>query len=196
MATVRRMGPETAVSRIALMDAVESVMREQGYGALSARSVAAQAGLKHQLVYYYFKTMDELLLATYRRRTARMMDRVKHALATGRPLHALWETYSDPDDSALTVEYMALSNHNELIRAETVAFGEHLRQTGLEHLGLVTQAAGGLGAAALSPLALTTAIRSVASVIGMESALGISGGHRETRALLEWCIDRLEPPSA
>src|SRR5206468_3276396 len=39
MAT-RRIGSENSVTRTALMDGVETVMRELGYGALTARSVA------------------------------------------------------------------------------------------------------------------------------------------------------------
>jgi AcrR family transcriptional regulator len=45
------------------MGATESVMREEGYGALTSRHVAARAGLNQQTVYYYFETMDGLLLA-------------------------------------------------------------------------------------------------------------------------------------
>ena len=72
MAT-RRIGSETSATRAMLMDGVEAVMRELGYGALTARSVAERAGLKHQLVYYYFETMDELLMATYLRHTGRVV---------------------------------------------------------------------------------------------------------------------------
>ena len=63
MASKRRLGQENSASRTALMDGVEAVLREDGYAALSARSVAERAGLKHQLVYYYFATMDDLLLS-------------------------------------------------------------------------------------------------------------------------------------
>jgi len=78
MAT-RRLGLESSASRTALMDAVEAVMREDGYAALSARSVAERAGLKHQLVYYYFQTMDDLLMATYRRHTDRVLESIEEA---------------------------------------------------------------------------------------------------------------------
>jgi hypothetical protein len=91
---------------------------------------------------------------------------------------------------------MALSNHNELIRAETAAFGEQLRKTGLEQLATTAQASATLDPGVLTPMALTTAIRSIAGIIGMETALGISGGHQETQALVEWCIDRLERQGA
>lgn len=185
---MRRMGPETSETRIVLMDAVEAVMRQKGYGALTARNVAEAAGLKHQLVYYYFCTMDDLLLAVYRRRTRRMLERIEHALADERPLTALWRTYTDAEDSALTVEFMALSNHNAVIGAETVKFGEQMRHSGLDRLRSQSERA----VSNFDPLALTTIIRAIASVLGMEAALGISGGHRETQALVEQTLAALE----
>src|SRR5579862_735329 len=78
MASKRRRGPENSATRTALMDAVEAVMREDGYAALSARSVARRAGLKYQIVFYYFETMDALLLATYRRRTQTVLERTEN----------------------------------------------------------------------------------------------------------------------
>jgi len=45
------------------VEAAEQLLREQGYVAISARQVADKAGLKPQLLYYYFRTMDELVLA-------------------------------------------------------------------------------------------------------------------------------------
>jgi AcrR family transcriptional regulator len=175
-----------------LMDAVEAVMREQGYAALSARSVAARAGLKYQIVFYYFETMDDLLLATYRRRTQRVLERSEQALDSERPLHAFWQAWSDPFDAALTLEYMAMSNHNQVIRAETIAFGERLRQIAAEKLSPR------LGHASpapevFTPMGVTMAITLMGGVLGFESALGIAGGHRETEAIVDWCLRQLEP---
>lgn len=192
MASKRRMGPENSATRLALMDAVEAVMQEKGYAALTARSVAEHAGLKHQLVYYYFDTMEALLLATYRRRMGRVMERVEQALDSERPLQAFWEVSSDPLHAALTVEFMALANHNEAIRRETVEFGERWRRAGLARIER------SLGsdlpdAEKMNPFALFMAIQSIGSILGMEVALGISGGHAETRALVQWCLKRLQP---
>ena len=61
-------------------------MRTDGYGALTARSVAQAAGLKHQLVYYYFQTMDDLLLATFKRRTAQVLARYEQEVLAERPV--------------------------------------------------------------------------------------------------------------
>jgi AcrR family transcriptional regulator len=186
------MGPENAAMRGTLMDAVESVMREKGYGAISARSIAEYAGIKHQLVYYYYSTIEDLLLATYRRRTGRLMEIVEAALSAEQPIAALWEVYSDPYDSALTLEYMALSNHSEVIRLETASFGEQLRQTGLGNIApraVKTKD----GEKLIDPVALTYVLRSIGAIMGMEGALGIFGGHQETRALIQWCLGQLEP---
>lgn len=192
MATKRRLGTETSTTRTALMDAVEGVMRTDGYGALTARSVAERAGLKHQLVYYYFQTLDDLLIATYERHVGRYLARIEQALASDRPLHAFWQVHSNPVDAVLNMEFLSLANHSEPIRSRTVAFGEDVRRLGLDRLeGLIRRpdATGGV----ISPFAVTMALSAIGSILGLESAIGIGGGHAETRALIDWCIDQLEP---
>ena len=192
MALKRRMGPENSAMRSTLMDAVEAVMRENGYAALSVRKIAARAGLKYQIVFYYFETMDDLLLTTYRRRTQKVLERTERALQSGQPLHAFWEASSDPFDAALSLEYMAMSNHNPAIRAETIAFGERIRRLVAQRLS------GRLGPAlpdvdVFTPFAISMAFSAIGGILGFEAALGISGGHPETKALVEWCLNRLEP---
>lgn len=188
----RRMGLENSSSRAALMDGVEAVMREQGYAALTARSVAERAGLKHQLVYYYFQTMDDLLMATYQRHIGRVQERIEEAFRQPRPLHAFWEVCSNPRDARLNMEFMAMANHNEAIRAETVEFGERLRRIGLDQAAAQIDSSV-IGAEVFSPFAVTQAISAIGSTVGLETTLGIHGGHAETRAMVEWWLNRLEP---
>lgn len=175
------------------MDAVEAVMREQGYGALTARSVAQRAGLKHQLVYYYYQTLDDLLIATYERHMARYQARLEEAFRSGRPLHAFWLAHADPLDATLNMEFLSLANHNEGIRTRTIAFGEAVRRLGLDRLAMIFPQPTP-GGERITPFSVTMAITAIGSVLGLESAIGISGGHAEMRALIDWCIDQLEPP--
>lgn len=192
MATKRRMGPENAATRSLLMDAVEAVMREQGYAALSARSVAARAGLKYQIVFYYFATMDDLLLATYRRRTENVLARTEEALASEQPLHALWRASSDPFDASLSLEYMAMSNHNAVIRAETIEFGERIRQVVAERLrGRLEAASPDPGT--FPPIGVAVSVFLMGGIFGFEQALGLSGGHREVEAIVAWGLRQFEP---
>jgi AcrR family transcriptional regulator len=195
MASNRRMGPQSAATGAALMDATEAVMREEGYAAVTSRRVAERAGVNQQTVYYYFQTMDALRLAAYRRRTQRVLDRLEHALASERPLHALWHTSSDPFDAALTMEYLALANHNEMIRLETIEFGERIRRMEVDKLAeRIGQTSPDPQAA--SPFAVIMAITYVAHLLGFEATLGLRGGHKETRVLVEWCLRQLEPSGA
>lgn len=167
-------------------------MLEKGYAAVTARSVAERAGLNYQLVFYYFQGMDDLLLTTYRRRTERVRERTAAALASHRPLHALWRGSSEPLDAALTLEYMALSNHNESIRAETIRFGEFIRRFVADELGQRFTAAAPK-TAVFSPLAVSLALSHVGALLSFERALGISGGHDVTADLITWCLEQLEP---
>jgi AcrR family transcriptional regulator len=189
------MGPENAATRWILMDATEMVMREEGYAAVTSRRVAERAGVNQQTVYYYFQTMEDLLLATYRRRTKTVLENLERAMASERPLHSLWRTMSDPFDAALTMEYLALANHNDAIRRETIEFGEHLRSVQVDKL--TEHIKGALANVQVgNPLAIVMVLTYIAHVLGFEATIGIRGGHKEVRSVVEWCLRQIEPVSS
>jgi TetR/AcrR family transcriptional regulator len=64
----RRIGAPDAKNRGVLLDAAEQLMLEDGYAAVTSRRLAVRAGLKPQLVHYYFRTMDDLFLEVFPRR--------------------------------------------------------------------------------------------------------------------------------
>ena len=68
MASARRIGAPDAKNRGVLLDAAEQLLLEEGYAAVTSRRVAERAGLKPQLVHYYFRTMEDLFLEVFRRR--------------------------------------------------------------------------------------------------------------------------------
>jgi AcrR family transcriptional regulator len=107
-----------------LLDAAEMLMLEDGYAAVTSRRLAARAGLKPQLVHYYFRTMDDLFLALCRRRDNQGLQRQALALASAQPLWALWDLGRDPRGTAMTIEFVALANHRKAIRAELAASAE------------------------------------------------------------------------
>jgi TetR/AcrR family transcriptional regulator of autoinduction and epiphytic fitness len=181
------------MTRVALMDAVDNVMRQDGYAALSARSIGASAGLNYQLVFYYFEKVDNLLLATYRRRTSRLLDNIERALHSDRPLHALWDTSRDPAEAALSFEYMAMSNHSAVIRDETIAHVERTLDTVLQTMAQRASFQLPEGDA-FTPIAVTMIVAMIGETLGYQSALGvIGGGMREASTLVEHLIDQIEP---
>src|ERR1700742_2596824 len=116
---IKRKGEDsdkTARMRAAILDAAEEIMQESGYAAVSSRKVEQRAGLKSQLVHYYFKTMDDLFAAVWQRFDDRFLEHQARVLASERPLRALWERSIDPATTTLRHEFIALANHRELIR--------------------------------------------------------------------------------
>jgi DNA-binding transcriptional regulator YbjK len=84
----RRRGEQT---RLEILEATLAVIAAQGYRAVTHRSVAAAAGVNFSLVSYYFRTLDDLLLAAF-----------SHVLARGRDeLEATWQAVFTCLDPAL-----------------------------------------------------------------------------------------------
>jgi AcrR family transcriptional regulator len=197
MASARRIGSPDAKNRAILLDAAERLMLEEGYAAVSSRRVASKAGLKPQLVHYYFRAMDDLFLAVFRRRAEEGLQRQAQALASAQPLRALWEYSTDPAGTALTMEFIALASHRETIRTEIANYAERFRAGQIEALSNLTERYG-FRPDVYPPAALTVLMTSISRVITMERALGMSTGHDETLALVEQYLHRLEgdPQSA
>ena len=90
MASARRIGAPDAKNRGVLLDAAEQLLLEEGYAAVTSRRVAERAGLKPQLVHYYFRTMEDLFLEVFRRRAEEGLGVLRTALKSPQPLWALW----------------------------------------------------------------------------------------------------------
>jgi len=196
MASPRRIAGPNAKNRAVLLDAAERLMLDEGYAAVSSRRVAAAAGLKPQLVHYYFRTMDDLFLAVFRRRAEEGMARQARALASDHPLRAFWEYSADPRGTALTMEFVALANHRKAIRAEIARYAEQLRTQQIEALSSVL-GRDGVAPGSLPPVVLSVLLTSLSRVLVMEQALGMSAGHAETVELVERYLRRLDdgPPT-
>jgi AcrR family transcriptional regulator len=187
----RRVGTEQSATRATILDATQSLMVEEGYASATARRVATHAGVKPALVQYYFPTMDDLLLAVYRRAADRSIARQVAALASPRPLHALWALNSDTEHAALAIEFMALANHRKSIRAEIAAYSERSRKLQADALRTVLSntrfASDDFASAGVSVL-----LAGAARGLVMEHGLGISGGHDEARLIVERWLAEVE----
>ena len=183
MVSNRRIGAEDSKSRTALLDATEQIMLEEGYAAVSSRRIAQRADLKPQLVHYYFRTMDDLFLAAFRRRAEDGLEHLSKALTSGAPLQALWAFGDDPTSTALNMEFVALANHRKSIRSEIANYAALFRAKQTEALASV-MAVHGIDTDRFPPVAVMTVMTSVSQILVLEEALGIAIGHEETRALV------------
>jgi AcrR family transcriptional regulator len=168
--------------RVTLLDAAEALILEEGYAAATARAVANRAGLKHQVVFYYFGSQDDLLLALYKRTAGAQRERLAQALSSSQPLSAMWKAIRHSDMARLTMEFMALANHNELIRAEIASDAEALRDMEARAISAHLQKRG--IEPRLSPQFVSLLSNSMARLLVQEETLGIHTGHDEAEALI------------
>lgn len=191
MTSTRRIGTEGSATRTALLDAALALMVEEGYASVTSRKVAARAGLKPQLVHYYFRTMDDLFLALVRRGAEVNLERQTAALASPQPLRALWELSTDPTGVVLTIELFALANHRKAIRAELVAYAERFRTQQAETMARILERYG-VDTGRFPPAAAPVVMTGLSRIIGLEAALGLTTGHEELQSLVEQWLGRYE----
>jgi AcrR family transcriptional regulator len=190
--TTRRMGPAGSAVWHAILDSAEAILRGEGYAELTSRNIAQRAGTKQQLVYYYFRTMDDLIVEMIRRSSARELERLDAALNGEHPLRDLWEICIKPVSARLITELMALANHNDGLRAEVIAFIETSRRIQAQALEQAA-ARGGRPANDVTPLAAAFIATSAALALTREAELGVTLGHADVLRLIEQTLARLEP---
>ena len=191
MTSARRIGAPDAKNRAVLLDAAEQLMLEEGYAAVTSRRVAEKAALKPQLVHYYFRTMDELFLAAFRRRAEEGLEVQAQVLAAPQPLWALWRFSTDPAATAITSEFIALANHRKALKAEIAYYAERFREEQRKALSTILEGYG-VDPAQLPPLVWSVLMTSVSRVLVIEQALGMSAGHSETVGIVENYLRYLE----
>lgn len=181
--------PETN-ARLRLIEATAKIMRDEGYAAATSRRVAAEAGVKQALVYYYFPTMDDLFVEVLRAGAEAALDRMRTALTDDDPLRCLWLINSDSRLTGLNTEFMALANHRKVIRVELKAFAERVRdiETAAVTVALRTR---GVDIVAYPPVAISMLIAQTARSLCNEDAVGVTTGHDELRAFVDRLLDQL-----
>jgi AcrR family transcriptional regulator len=189
--TARRIGAEDSKTRARLLDAAEALLRDEGYAAVTSRRVAAKAGLKPQLVHYYFRTMDDLYLEVFRRGAEANLAAFEAAIAADGSLRNLWKLNADARAAAFTIEFVALANHRKAIRTEIARYAERFRAAQME---AVTAALADLGIpkSELPPAVALLLMTGVSQVLALEDALGVTAGHDTTRRFVAKTISGLE----
>lgn len=186
----RRMGPPGSENWLAMLDGAEIILRDEGHAALTSRRVAEQVGVKQRLVYYYFRTMDDLIIETFRRLSERDLTRLRTARSAQHPIREIWDASVNTADARLVSEFMALAHRIAGLKQEVVHFIEESRLIQIE---VVTEALEKSGKVSdISPAGLTLLATSGALAIARERDLGITVGHEDVRALMAAFLDDVQ----
>ncbi len=193
MSQTRRMGVEGSQQRGRFIDAAEALLQDEGLLGLTARQVAAKAGLKTQLLYYYFRTMDDLILALVRRVNERRLQRFHEVMASPNPLRGMWELNTDASGAVMSSELSSMASHREAIRAEIVQFAQQFRVLQIEAVTSRLAERQGVQRSAAGMVMIAIAL---ARTIVTESALGLTEGHKEALAIVEHMLELLDAAEA
>ncbi len=181
-------------ARQRLIEATAKIMRDEGYAAATSRRVAAEAGVKQALVYYYFPTMDDLFVAVLRAGAEAALENMRAALTHDDPIRALWEINSDSRTTVLNTEFIALANHRKVIRAELKNYAERVRD--IESAAVtVALRARGISLIQYPPVVISMLVAQIARSLSNEAAIGVTLGHEEMRELMQRQIDLLTDAS-
>ena len=183
MAATRRMGSLDSAKAEAMLDAAEAILREEGYAALTSRRIAEYLGVKQRLIYYYFRTMDDLVLETFKRLSIRDLARLKAAISSDRPLHQVWNVCINTSDARLVSEFMALANRSEGVRHEVISFIEESRKLQIAALKNAL-AKSGAGTELPEPEVIAFMATSLALALNREAALGVKKGHLAVKKMI------------
>ncbi len=185
----RRAATEEKLSR--LLDVTEEIILEDGYAAVSSRSVAAKAGIQAPLVHYYFPTIDDLFVAVLRRRSEPTVERMSAALTSPEPLRAWWELASDPRGTALLLELIAAANHRPALKAEVGRVAREVRQMQVDALASLLGEYG-LDIDEFPPPLVAAAMQGLAFALVADEAAGHETSHEQVRVAANQLMARLE----
>jgi AcrR family transcriptional regulator len=189
----RRIGTEQSKTRAAFLNAAEALVREEGYAAVTTRRVASRAGLKPQLVHYYFRNMDDLLINVWRRFADKNLANHADAMSSGQPLWELWNFNRNRSDTIFFLEFMALARHRKIIGDEMAKDGRTVRAIQLDSVGKTFEGLG-LKERGWTPMILITVMVSIARTLVLESDYKFSAGHKEMADFMERWIKQVEGP--
>jgi AcrR family transcriptional regulator len=184
------MGPPGSENWHAMLDAAEDILREEGHAQLTSRRIAERIGVKQRLVYYYFHTMEELIVEMFRRSSERDLQRLREVGASAKPLRQLWEICFHSHDARLISEYMALANHIPELRAEVIKFIEESREVQIAAISAALERHPAISPIKAPGLALLAT--SIGLSLNREEQLGIRLGHPEIFEVVAEILDKLE----
>ncbi|MDX1884282.1 helix-turn-helix domain-containing protein [Mycolicibacterium sp. 120270] len=171
-------------ARRRLIEATAKIMRDEGYAAATSRRVAAEAGVKQALVYYYFPSMDDLFVEVLRAGAEASLQNMRAALTDDDPLRTLWQINSDSPMIGLNTEFMALANHRKVIRTELKAYAERVRDIETAAVTVALRARG-VDLDEYPPVVVSMLIAQIARSLCNESAVGVTLGHDEMRKFID-----------
>jgi AcrR family transcriptional regulator len=180
------MGSRESASRLRLVEAGAELLQTEGAANFSARRVAEVAGLRPQLVYYYFRTMDDLIVQICEWAGEKSRRRALEAISGKEPLRDLWRVTVEERSAPLTAEVKSLAQKSAIVREATVRMLESYRREVSEQL---SARLGMTADAATSGMTILMVCDALSHLLSTERALGVDIGHAQLVEGIERWLD-------
>jgi AcrR family transcriptional regulator len=145
-------------------------------------------------VHYYYASIDDLLVEAYRRSTKDNFEILTRALESDDPVRELWRLQTEAHRMTLAIEFLALSNHHKVIKAEIARYADYARD--LQAAAISKALEKFVDPEICPPVCFTVLMAGVARALIIEESTGITRGHSETRAFAQWMLERISGQGA
>ncbi|RYD60031.1 MAG: TetR family transcriptional regulator [Sphingomonadales bacterium] len=189
--STRRIGAQNSAGRDAILKAAIGVLQEEGAAGLTASNVAKRADVKAHMVHYYFRSIEDLVLALIRQHGSLGLKNTARAIASDEPLRALWEVETSFKWMSVAMELSNIAIRREDMKAEMMRYIEDMRNLQAEGIQRHFQLRG--IECAVPPMALTIMVAGIARQIVREKEFNVSLGHDEMAAVVETFLENLKP---
>ncbi len=190
----RRIGTQASETRKLLLRAAGELMVEEGYAEVTSRKLARKAGLKPQLVHYYFRTMGDLFTELFRQATGHHLKQLDEIAKADDPLVRMFELSCNPANAAMHLEFLALANHRKEMHALIAEFGHELnaREAAIVRAAVSAE---GLDLTKASPEELATIVETAARGLAFAGKFNTERFEHARDTVIGWLRMLCAPPS-
>ena len=185
-------------ARTALLDAAERLLIEVGYAGITTRKVAAEAGINHGLVHYYFGSIEELLFQAMERYTERLLQRQRALYASDVPFIEKWRTAMRFIDEDLEAGYPKIWAELHAVAWNRPQFQRRIAKVHVQWRKIfgqaLTQATDelDLDRTPFSKEAFVALVATFNAGLLLERLVGLDAGHRELLDAMDRWLSSLE----
>lgn len=187
MAAKRKVREDTTKMRQRIIDAAADLMRQGGYGEVTAGRLAKAVGLSRQSIHYHFGTIDELLIEVMRYGLGIGLSELAKGLDSDEPLRALWTMTADDGRQVAFFEFRAAALRSPALRAEITHLYDRLRDMQVKVIHRHFELRG--LKPPVPPAVAAVLVPALMHELTFERAMGVTREHDEVLAYLDKWID-------
>jgi AcrR family transcriptional regulator len=182
----------------AFMDAAERLLIEMSWSDVTVRRLAAEAGLNHGLVHYYFGSMEELFVQVLERFTSRLIERQRAMYGGDEAFIEKWRSavrFLDEDHASgyhkIWYELQSMAWNRPGLRERVASVTEAWREVLTEAFSAAMKEYG-IDRRRFPVEAVVALVITFNEGIMLERLSGISAGHDELLAAIDRWLQTLE----